>query len=342
MTLLQTSISVIIPAYNAAQTLGECLDALRKQTVPREAYEVIVVDDGSTDETHLVAQSGGARVIRQDNSGPAAGRNAGIATSKGDLILFTDADCVPAADWIERMVEPLADPEISGSKGVYRTRQSSLAARFIQVEYEDRYDHTARQQYVDFIDTYAAGYRRRLLVDMGGFSTGFPLASVEDQELSFRLAEAGHRMVFCPGAIVFHRHPESWIRYARRKFKIGYWKTLVLHLHPSKVWRDSHTPWNLKVQMVLAAASAPLVALAPISLKMAWAAGAVGAMFAATALPFLQKAWRRDRPVAWISLPALYVRAWSLGLGLAAGKLSQLLRRGMLWENLTKIERGPL
>ena len=114
---------------------------------------------------------------------------------------------------------------------------------------------------MDFVDTYSAGYRRNILLTNGGFDTSFPFASVEDQELSFRLAEAGHQMVFVPQGIVYHYHPESWLRYARRKYKIGYWKTLVLHLHPSKVWRDTHTPGDLKLQLILAAMSAPLALL---------------------------------------------------------------------------------
>ena len=71
--------SVIVPAYQAADSLGLCLDALNAQTVARDLYEVIVVDDGSTDATGEIAQQAGARVITQRNAGPAAARNAGAA-----------------------------------------------------------------------------------------------------------------------------------------------------------------------------------------------------------------------------------------------------------------------
>jgi glycosyltransferase involved in cell wall biosynthesis len=322
--------SVVIPAFNASQTIVECLMALTAQTVPRSTYEVIVVDDGSTDDTAAIATRHGARVLPQANSGPAAARNRGIDAALGEVILFTDADCAPAPDWIEQMLAPLRDPQITGSKGIYRTRQRSLAARFIQIEYEDRYDHTAKHTYIDFIDTYAAAYRRDALVASGGFSTRFPFASVEDQELSFRLARAGHKMMFNPHAVVYHQHPASWVHYARRKFKIGYWKTLVLRWHPDKAWRDSHTPASLKVQMVLAALSAPLAVLTLWARPAAWWLALDLAAFAASALPFMVKAWRRDRALAWLSVPVLYVRAWSLGLGLVAGYLAALLQRGPL------------
>ncbi len=324
------SISVVVPAYNAAGTIADCLVALNGQTVARTAYEVIVVDDGSSDETPDIAARHGAVVLEQPNSGPAVARNRGITAAQGAVVLFTDADCAPAPDWIEQMSAPFVDPQIAGVKGVYRTQQADLTARFIQIEYEDRYDHTARSRYVDFIDTYAAGYRRAVLDASGGFDTHFPFASVEDQELSFRLAEAGHKMVFNPQAVVYHRHPESWGRYARRKYKIGYWKTLVLRLHPSKVWRDTHTPRDLKLQMVLAALSAPAALLSLLWKPYLWLLAGLVAIFAASAVPFVLKAWRRDRTLAWLSVPVLYLRAWSLGLGLVAGLASILLRQGPL------------
>jgi len=324
------AVSVIIPAYDAAATIATCMEALNNQSLPRSWYEVIVVDDGSMDETADIAARFGARVLQQANRGPAVARNRGIAEARGAMILFTDADCAPAPDWIEEMIAPLADLQIAGSKGVYRTRQENLTARFIQIEYEDRYDHTARYKYVDFIDTYAAGYRRDILAASGGFNTSFPFASVEDQELSFRLASAGHKMVFSPRAIVYHRHPESWLKYAQRKYKIGYWKTLVLRLHPSKAWRDTHTPWNLKAQMLLAALSAPMALLAFFARPYMWLLGFTLGAFAVSAIPFMAKAWQRDRPLTLLCLPVLYLRAWSLGLGLVAGYASASLHRGPL------------
>jgi cellulose synthase/poly-beta-1,6-N-acetylglucosamine synthase-like glycosyltransferase len=319
------SISVVIPAYNASATIDECLQALQGQSVPHSEYEVIVVDDGSTDATGNIASRHGALVFRQANCGPAGARNKGIALARGATVLFTDADCAPAPNWIAEMTAPLADAGIAGVKGVYRTRQRNLLARFVQIEYEDRYDHTARQKYVDFIDTYAAAYRRDVLLAIGGFDPDIRVD--EDQELSFRLAEAGHKMVFNPQAIVYHHHSASWRKYLRRKYSFGYWKTLVLRLHPGKAWRDSHTPWNLKLQLPLAAVSAPLAFLSIWNRTWLYLLWITLAAFAATAMPFVVKAWRRDRPVAFLCLPALYLRAWALGLGFAAGNLAALCKR---------------
>jgi cellulose synthase/poly-beta-1,6-N-acetylglucosamine synthase-like glycosyltransferase len=142
-------------------------------------------------------------------SGPAAARNHGVALAQGDLVLFTDADCAPAPDWVARLAATFNAPEVMGARGVYRTRQTSLVARFVQQEYQDKYDRTARRRAIDFIDTYSAGYRRAVFLENGGFETAFPVPSVEDQEFSFRLAEKGYRLVFAPDAVVYHQHDST-------------------------------------------------------------------------------------------------------------------------------------
>ena len=245
--------SVVVPVYNGETTLPACLDALSTQTLPPEAYEIIVVDDGSTDGSVEVARRFGVRIVSQANAGPAAARNRGAELAQGRILLFTDADCEPVPDWLEQMTAVFNGSEVVGAKGTYRTRQRGVVARFVQLEYEDRYDRMADQDSIDFIDTYSAAYRRGIFLASGGFDTTFPTASVEDQELSFRLAERGHRLVFIPDAHVFHMHDSTLWEYIRRKFWIGYWKVQVMQTHPEKLVRDSHTPQILKLQIFLAA-----------------------------------------------------------------------------------------
>ena len=135
-------ISVVVPARDAEGTIRACVDALLHQTARRDTYEVIVVDDGSTDATARIAEQAGARVVSTSQGGPAAARNRGIAEARGDIILFTDADCVPLGDWIDRMIAPF-DRGVDGVKGAYLTRQPGLLPRFIQAEFEERYRHLA-------------------------------------------------------------------------------------------------------------------------------------------------------------------------------------------------------
>ncbi|MDY7080754.1 MAG: glycosyltransferase [Chloroflexota bacterium] len=312
-------VSVVIPAYNSAGTLPACLRALQNQTVPADQYEVILVDDGSTDGTAEVARDFGIQVISQPNAGQASARNRGAKVAQGDLLLFTDADCAPAPDWIERMAAAFADPDVAGAKGIYRTRQREFVARFVQVEYEDKCDRMRNQETIDFVDTYSAGYRRDLFLSSGGFDASFRID--EDQELSFRLAKAGHRLVLVPEAWVFHSHVHTLGGYARRKFWIGYWKVRVVREHPDKLVRDSHTPQVLKLQMGLAALGGLLIVGGLLSKWLVLAGLAAWAALIVSGLPFLIKLLRRDPPVVWVAPLLLFVRAWSLGLGFLLGLL---------------------
>ena len=320
-------ISVIIPGYNVKGYIHECLQALGQQTVPREAYEIIYVDDASTDDSlQVVGQFDGVRLLAlPENRGQATARNLGLEHAQGEIILFTDADCVPAPDWIEAMLRPFQDPQVDGAKGAYRTKQTHLVARFAQLEYESRYGIMRRQRYIDFIDTYSAGYRAHVLRQHGGFDPSFRID--EDQELSFRLAEAGHKMVFTPEAVVYHRHPATLRRYLKRKYDIGYWKAFVLGRHPSKAVSDSHTPQQLKLQLGLAALLGVGLVATLFRPQLWWWPLLAGVLLPLSDAPLVARAMGRD---PWLGLvaPAMIAgRAVALGLGLGVGLVQVALGR---------------
>ena len=316
-------VSVIVPAYNEAASIGRCLEALVAQT--RAPEEIIVVDDGSTDTTAQIAASHGVRVIRQANQGAAAARNRGVEASTGSLLLFTDADCAPVPEWAARLVAAFSDPEVAGVKGTYLTAQRSLVARFVQLEYESRYRRMRRQASIDFIDTYSAGYRRDVFEAVGGFDEA--IRFVEDQELSFRIAAAGHRLVFVPEARVYHYHVETIGAYVRLKAHIGYWKARVVREYPDKLVRDSHTPQVLKLQIGLAAMGALLLVLGWVRVGFVWAGLVAWGGLVVSGLPFILRILQRDPPVAFLAPLMIVVRAWALGLGFLIGAVSLLRMR---------------
>ena len=244
-------VSVIVPAYNAQKTIGQCIEALLSQKYQRENYEVIVIDDGSTDGTAEIVKTYPVKYLYQRNQGPATARNVGVKEAQGEIILFTDSDCVPSDNWIAEMVKPFEDKEVVAVKGAYKTRQKSLTARFAQLEFEERFEMLKKAESIDMVDTYSAGYRKDIFLLMGGFDPYFPVANNEDTELSYRMSKLGYKMVFNADAIVYHlNHPSSIRRYARLKFWRGYWRTVVYKRFPDKMLKDTYTPQTLKLQIL--------------------------------------------------------------------------------------------
>ncbi len=321
---IPTQAAVVIPAYNTAATLGHCLDALLGQDIPLWLkLEIIVVDDGSTDQTGLIARRYPVHLLTTAHRGAAAARNAGVkAASPGcSAILFTDADCVAAPNWatslLETLQQPTADKPIAGVKGVYRTKQRSLVARFVQAEFEERYARFVRRKTaLDFADTYSAAYRRTILLEYP-FDETLPGAIVEDAELGWRLRQAGYCFRFEPGAVVYHSHPAHLWAYFRRKFRIGRWRVSLYRRYPRHLSTDSHTSQAAKLQMLLLAGltGSLILALFGKFVKISrWITKLANlssfGFFAALQLsfgPFVWRAWQNDRSLA---LFALFMLPW--------------------------------
>jgi glycosyltransferase involved in cell wall biosynthesis len=127
--------SIVVPAYNAAGTIGECVAALRAQSFPAAEFELIVVDDGSSDATPEIARARGARVVQQRNAGAGAARNAGWRAATGKWVAFTDADCLPARTWLRSLVEACERRDAVGAAGkTIGFKPRSQAARFAELD----------------------------------------------------------------------------------------------------------------------------------------------------------------------------------------------------------------
>jgi glycosyltransferase involved in cell wall biosynthesis len=316
------SVSVIIPTFNGAARIGKCLEALLPQTTAIDA-EILVVDDGSSDGTgDVVSRYAGVRLISQANAGPAAARNRGASEAKGTIILFTDDDCVPTSDWLAAMTRPFEDPDVVGVKGVYRTLQKSLVARFVQADYEDRYRLMATLPEIDFIDTYAAAFRRDRFLEMNGYDTSFPVACAEDIELSYRMSERGWKMKFVPTAIVYHTHPDRFWLYMKKKYKFAFWRMLALRKNPKKTLKDSHTPQVMKFQLLFAPALLLATCFDLVIRPGVPASELVCIAFLFSTLPFAGRAVLKDPTVGLLSPFLLATRSCAQLLGVTGGLVS--------------------
>ncbi len=319
-------VSVVVPAWNAANRLPRCLRGLAGQQDLPGRLEILVVDDGSTDGTAAAAREAGGEalrvIVREERGGPAAARNQGIVEANGSIVLFTDADCIPDPRFVSEICRPLLDdPAVAGVKGAYRTTQRSLAARFAQAEFEERYRLMSRQESIDFVDTYAAAFRRRVLDEVGHFDTSFPVPNNEDVDLSYRIAAAGHRMAFAPAAVVVHRHRPTLASYLRLKVSRGFWRMKVYRRYPGKAAGDSYTPRSMKVQLAALAGALAAAAAGLVVPPAVWLSLLLLLVFAASTVPFAFDLLRRDPVLALLSPLLLVLRAAALLTGMAAGFL---------------------
>jgi len=235
--------------YNSEKTISNTIKALLKQNYPKKKYEIILVDDGSTDKTLETVYKFPVKIIKLKHKGPANARNVGVRKSKGDIVLFTDADCLPGKNWIKNMVKPFKDKKVAGISGTYKTlNKNSLIARFLGYEIQYRHEKMKKNKYIDFIGTFSAGYRKSVFLKAGGFDTSFPMSSGEDPELSYRISKK-HKLIFQPSAFVYHSHPDTLSKFLHQKFWRVYWRFLMYRKHKKKMLGDSYTPIESIVSM---------------------------------------------------------------------------------------------
>ena len=260
-------VSVAVSTYGRAELLPKLLAGLAAQTLPAAAFEVVIVDDGSPDDTTAVLERAACglpftlRIIRHPtNRGAAAGRNTAWRAATAPVIAFTDDDCVPTQGWLEAGLAALESPEAAFVVG--RTQPDPAEARWLERPF-------SRSLTVDeprFYETCNIFYRRAELERVGGLDEAF--STGEDTDLGLRVMEMGGRPAWAPEALVHHRvrRPDlrAHVREARRWADLA----LVVRRHPAQRCRLVHRRWFWKRShpptiAALCGVSAALIARSP-------------------------------------------------------------------------------
>lgn len=198
-------VAVVIPVWNGEAVLGRCLDALARQTLPRKAYQIIVVDNGSTDATRRVARSyTGVELLEESRPGSYVARNLGIERVRAPITAFTDADCQPAPDWLEQMLRTAAaNPGFGVLAGKIELFDEIAQEREVFGDYERLFSfpqaHAARGNCA----TANWASETALLKALGGFDAA--LKSGGDRQMALRIRDSGHPLIYVPAMVV--RHP---------------------------------------------------------------------------------------------------------------------------------------
>lgn len=225
-------VSVVVPVRNAAGTIAECLDSVLALSYPSDAFEVVVVDNASTDGTPAILEryAGRVRLLHEPSRGPSPARNAGVRHARGDVIAFTDADCQVDPGWLTELVPAVRAEDVGMAGGrVLATQPCNYVERFGETIHDQERAITASAP--PYVIAANCAARRSTLEAIGGFDPAFPRG--QDADLSFRLGAAGHRLVFAGGATVYHRNEQTLRGLMREGFQHGFWFVPLLDTHRS-------------------------------------------------------------------------------------------------------------
>ncbi len=349
----ERDVTLVIPARNAARTIGPCLDAaiaVRDREGSRLA-RILLVDDGSTDGTLDEARTRGIETLASGGRGAGAARNVGWRQATTPIVWFVDSDCVAEPDALERLLPHLADPQVAGVSGTYSIDpKASLLERLIHEEIMVR--HARMPEETDFLATYDVLYRREVLEALDGFDERY--LKGQDAEFAFRALEAGHRLRFERASKVMHFHADRLSRYLKVQRQQGYWR-VALHLeHPGRGSnRYSNALDHLQPFVAAAFMAAALVAV----LASIWFKGArlgEGWLFAVWLIPVtlaaillvmqwpmaLAMARRAGAAMLWF-VPLGAIRACWRALGLVQGVIDRSIGRGPIAASALAQRRGP-
>jgi glycosyltransferase involved in cell wall biosynthesis len=246
--------SILIPTYNRSETLQRTLDALTRQTVDADVYEIVVVDDASTDDTRMLLASFARQTDKQfryavleRNGGPAKARNVGLSMIHGRLILIMGDDIEPHPQLINRHLHWHREhpDEAYALLGRVQFPDALEPSRFMRwLEYHGRRyyfnyhplkpDHPAAPV---FFYTCNVSVKASLLEKSGWFDESFPFASHEDLELAERLAGQGMRLIYHPAAKGYHWHTLTIAGITKRVYRMGF----SAHIYWRKVGCDGAT-----------------------------------------------------------------------------------------------------
>lgn len=230
-------VSIIIPVKDRAEDLRLCLASLKQLAYPQSHIEVLVVDDGSGDATPQVALESGATLLEsgQVGGGPALARNRGAAAASGEILAFIDSDCTAAPSWLNELLPAFADAQLAAVGGwVDGMYQGSALDRYEAVMSSLNLGRRELSGGAGGDTFYLPScnllLRKQAFDEAGGFRSELQVG--EDVDLTWRLRDAGWKLLYQPSGTVYHAHRSLLWPFMKRRFEYGTSEGLLQRLHP--------------------------------------------------------------------------------------------------------------
>ncbi|MDQ3180098.1 MAG: glycosyltransferase [Acidobacteriota bacterium] len=238
-------ISVVVCSYNGASTIRECFEALLKVDYPN--FEVIVVNDGSTNDTAQIAGEYPFRLISTPNRGLSSARNTGMLAATGDIVAFIDDDAYPDPHWLQYLAHSFTTSEHAGIGG---PNIPSPGDGMIAESVANAPGGPAHVLLTDDLAEHIPGcnmaFRRDALLEVGGFDSVFRVAG-DDVDLCWKIQAAGKTIAFHPAAIVWHHRRNSVKAYWKQQKGYGKAEALLEEKWTQKYNSFGHATWNGKI-----------------------------------------------------------------------------------------------
>lgn len=217
-------VSIIVPVRNGAATIASCLESLLAQDYPADRFEIVVVENDSSDDTAEVVARHPVRLLRTRTPGIANARNLGLAASDADVVAHTDTDCLADRRWLTELLKPYPDPAVGGVGGaiVPHAGQDGNAVELFSRRHPPLVNFiSGRDEFLPHLYGANVSYRRGLLDQIGGYRRD--LIASEDVDASWRLQlQTGARLEYAPDAIIFHRDRSTAAGLMKQYRRYGY------------------------------------------------------------------------------------------------------------------------
>jgi O-antigen biosynthesis protein len=235
-------VSVVVCTYNGGRTLGQCLQSLQQLDYPN--CEVIVVDDGSTDDTRdIVSRFPRIKAVHQTNQGLSAARNAGLRAASGEIVAYTDSDCFADRDWLTLLVAQLMRSGAAAVGGPNLTPEDGWLAACVAAAPGQPTHVLESDQVAEHIPGCNMAFRKEALLAINGFDPLYRKAG-DDVDVCWRLQQAGLWITFAPGAFVWHHRRQGPRAYLRQQAGYGEAEALLRFHHPERFNERGDGKWR--------------------------------------------------------------------------------------------------